>query len=136
MHPFKPPLLGVVIDYSIPENKYRVQTHVGVAYGVDVEVARQVMIEAIRQQDWVMQDERIEALFLEFSDSALLFRVRCWIDHYLETRRVLDKMNSALYKALNEAGIGIPFPQRDLHLVSNVKLERVNGMDREAKRNQ
>ena len=53
-----------------------------------------------------------------------------------ETRRVLDKMNSALYNALNEAGIGIPFPQRDLHLVSNVKVERINGIDREANSNQ
>ena len=109
---------GLVVNYSLPENKYRVQTHVGVAYGVDVEVARQVMIEAIRRQDWVMQDERIEALFLEFGDSALIFRVRCWIKHYIETRRILDKMNTALYNALNEAGIGIPFPQRDLHIVS------------------
>jgi small-conductance mechanosensitive channel len=36
-------------------------------------------------------------------------------------------MNSTLYTALNEAGIGIPFPQRELHLVSNVKVERANG---------
>ena len=45
----------------------------------------------------------------------------------METRRIIDKMNSALYTALNKAGIGMPFPQRELHLVSNVKVERVNG---------
>jgi small-conductance mechanosensitive channel len=117
---------GLIVNYSIPENRYRVETHVGVAYGVDVEEAREIMIAAIRQQDWVMKEERIEALFLEFGDSALIFRVRCWIANYVETRRIIDKMNSALYAALNEAGIGIPFPQRDLHLVSNVKVERVN----------
>jgi small-conductance mechanosensitive channel len=127
---------GLVVNYSIPENRYRVQTHVGVAYGVDVEEARQVMIEAIRRQDWVMKDERIEALFLEFGDSALIFRIRCWINHYLETRRVLDNMNTALYNALNDAGIGIPFPQRGLHMVSNVQVERVNGLDRGAGSNQ
>jgi small-conductance mechanosensitive channel len=101
-----------------------------------VEEARQVMIEAIRRQDWVMKDERIEALFLEFGDSALIFRIRCWINHYLETRRVLDNMNTALYNALNDAGIGIPFPQRGLHMVSNVQVERVNGLDRGAGSNQ
>ena len=36
-------------------------------------------------------------------------------------------MNSALYNALNEANVVIPFPQRDLNVVSNVKVERVNG---------
>lgn len=89
------------------------------AYGTDIEHARQVLIEAIRAEPWVMVERRIEALFLEFGDSALVFRVRCWIEHYVETRRIIDKMNTALYKALHEAGIEIPFPQRDLHLVSS-----------------
>jgi MscS family membrane protein len=107
---------GLVVNYSHPSSKYRVETNVGIAYGTDIEFARQVMIEAIKQQDWVMKEERIEALFLTFGDSALEFKVRCWIEHFVETRRVVDKMNTALYQALNEAGIVIPFPQRDLHL--------------------
>lgn len=109
---------GLVVNYSDPDTVYRVETHVGVAYGTDLEQARSVMIEAIRAEDWVMKDERIEALFLEFGDSALIFRVRCWIKDYVETRRIMDKMNTALYRALNEAGIAIPFPQRDVHLIS------------------
>ncbi len=114
-----------VVNHSIPSTKYRVQTHVGVAYGSDIEQVRQVLIEAIKAQDWVMQDERVEALFLEFQDSGLLFRVRCWIEHYIETRRVIDKMNTAIYQALNEANIEIPFPQRVVHMYNsgNQKLE-------------
>ena len=108
---------GLIVNYSAPNTKYRVQTHVGVAYGTDIEHAREIMIEAIQKQDWVMQNERIEALFLEFGDSSLNFRVRCWIEHYVETRRIIDKMNSALYKALNENHIEIPFPQRDVHII-------------------
>lgn len=107
---------NLIVNHSIPSTVYRVQTHVGVAYGVDLEQTRQVMIEAVRAQDWVMKDKVIEALFLEFGDSALIFRVRCWIEHYVETRRILDKLNSCLYNALQEAGIEIPFPQRVVHL--------------------
>ena len=62
--------------------------------------------------------ELIEALFLEFGDSSLNFRVRCWIEHYVETRRIIDKMNTAIYLALNENGIQIPFPQREIRLLS------------------
>lgn len=105
-----------VINYSIPSTQYRVETHVGVAYGTDLEHARQVMIEAVRAEEWVMKTKPIEALFLEFQDSGLLFRVRCWIEHYVETRRVIDKLNTALYKALTEAQIEIPFPQTVVHL--------------------
>ncbi len=101
-----------VINHSIPSTQYRVQTHVSVAYGTDIDQARRVMIEAVRAQDWVMKNKSVEALFLNFQDSGLQFRVRCWIEHYVETRRVIDKLNTAIYKALTEAGIEIPFPQR------------------------
>ncbi len=109
---------GLIVNYSEPSTRYRVQTHVGVAYGTDIEKARQVMIEAIRAQDWVMKDQLIEALFLEFGESSLNFRVRCWIEHYVETRRIIDKMNTAIYIALNENDIQIPFPQREIRLLS------------------
>ncbi len=111
-----------VVNHSIPNTKYRVQTHVSVAYGSDIEQVRQVLIEAIAAQDWVMKDERIEALFLNFQDSGLQFRVRCWIEHYVETRRVIDKMNTSIYNALHEAGIDIPFPQRVLHISNSDPL--------------
>ncbi|MCL4870445.1 MAG: mechanosensitive ion channel family protein [Anaerolineae bacterium] len=109
---------GLIVNYSDPDTVFRVETTVGVAYGTDIELARQVMIKAIRAEPWILPEQPVEALFLEFGDSALNFRVRCWIEHYIETRRIIDKMNTALYKALYEANIVIPFPQRDVHLVS------------------
>ena len=108
-----------IINHSIPSTQYRVQTHVEVAYGTDIDRARQVMIDAVAAEDWVMQDKPIEALFLKFQDSGLMFRVRCWIEDYVETRRIIDKLNTAIYKALNEAGIAIPFPQRVVHMQNN-----------------
>jgi len=98
---------GLVVNYSDPSTVYRVQTHIGVSYGTDLEKARHAMKEAIRAQDWVMQDRPIEALMLEFGGSAMIFRVRCWIEHYVEKRRAIDRMNTALYHAVNEAGIEI-----------------------------
>ncbi len=116
---------GLVVNYSDPNTIYRVETNVGVAYGTELEFARQVMIKAVEAEAWVMKDKNVEALMLEFGDSALIFRVRCWIENYVETRRIIDKLNSALYKALNKESIGIPFPQRDLHFISSVKVEDI-----------
>jgi small-conductance mechanosensitive channel len=116
---------GLVVNYSDPSTVFRVQTHVGIAYGVDADHAREVMIAAIQAEDWVMHERPVEALMLEFGDFALKFRVRCWIEHYVETRRVIDKMNTALYRALNQAGISIPFPQQDIRLLpSTVEPEK------------
>lgn len=114
---------GLIVNYSDPSTVYRVETHIGIAYGTDIEFARQVMIEAIKAEEWVMKEKLIEALLLEFGESALIFRVRCWIEHYVETRRVIDKMNTALYKALNKAEIKIAMPQRRVHLGTRITPE-------------
>jgi len=108
---------GLVVNYSDPSTVFRVETHIGVGYGTDVDEARRIMVEALGSEGWVMHDRPVEALLLEFGESALVFRVRCWIEHYMETRRVMDKMNSALYKALNQAAIKIPNPQREVRLL-------------------
>lgn len=114
---------GLVVNYSDPNSLYRVETTVGIAYGIDVEYARGVMVDAIRGQSWVIADKPVEALLLEFGDSSLNFRVRCWIESYAEARRIIDKMNTVLYYALKEANIEIPFPQREVHLVSSRTVE-------------
>jgi small-conductance mechanosensitive channel len=106
---------NLVVNHSDPSTQYRVQTHVAVDYGIDIALARQVMVDAVRSQDWVMHDERIEALFVEYGDVGIIFRVRCWIENYVETRRILDKLNSCLYDALYEAGIEMPVPVQRLH---------------------
>lgn len=106
---------GLIVNYSLPDLRYRISTTVGIAYGSDIEAARQVMVDAIRTQPWVLQELKIEALFLEFGDSALNFRVRCWIESVIDTQPIRDKMNTALYDALEKAGIEIPYPQIVVH---------------------
>ena len=103
---------SLVVNHSYPDPLYRLQNHVGVAYGTDIEKARHVIIEAVKTVEGVLTDHPVDALFLEFGDSALIFRVRWWLDSYVDTRRMFDHVNTAIYKALNEADIEIPFPQR------------------------
>lgn len=106
---------SLVVNHSFPNEEYRIQVEVGVAYGSDLEKARQTLIEAVKGVEGVLLDHPVEALFLQFGDSALVFRVRWWIQSYADTRHMYDKVNSAIYRMLAEAGITIPFPQRDVH---------------------
>lgn len=108
-----------VVNHSFPDASYRIGIDVGVAYGTDVEHARQVMLDAIKTVPGVMTDQRMEALFQGFGDSALLWHVRAWFPHYVDTRRYQDKMHTAVEAALREAGIEIPFPQRVVHMVGH-----------------
>ena len=67
---------SLVVNYAYPNDQYRLEIHIGVAYGTELEKARQVMIDAVQEVEGVLPDRPVEALFLEFGDSALIFRVR------------------------------------------------------------
>ena len=106
---------SLIVNHSYPDTTYRIEIHIGVSYGIDLEHARETIINSVRTVDGVLEDHPVEALFLEFGDSALIFRVRWWLDSYEDTRRMFDRVNTAMYNALLKEGIDIPFPQRDLH---------------------
>lgn len=103
---------SLIVNHSYPDTQYRIQIQIGIAYGTDIEKARKVLVEAVSKVEGVLTEHPVEALFLEFGDSALIFRVRWWLDSYVDTRRMFDRVNTAMYNALNQAGIEIPFPQR------------------------
>lgn len=109
---------SLVVNYAYPNDQYRLEIHIGVAYGTDLERARQVMVEAVRGVEGVLADRPVEALFLEFGDSSLVFRVRWWLESYVDTRRMFDRVNTAIYNALKRENIQLPFPQMDVHLIS------------------
>jgi len=109
---------SLVVNYSYPDTQYRNQIQIGVAYGSDIEQVRQILVKTVSQVEGVLPDKPVEALFLEFGDSALIFRVRWWLDSYVDTRRMFDRVNTAMYNALNQAGIDIPYPHQVVHLKS------------------
>jgi small-conductance mechanosensitive channel len=106
---------SLVVNYSYPDTKYRIQIHVGVAYGTEVETARETIIDAVRGVEGVLETHPVEALFLEFGDSAMIFRVRWWIESYVDTRRMFDRVNTRIYEALETAGVELPPPLREVH---------------------
>ncbi len=107
---------NAVVNYSYPDPIYRYQTHVGVAYGTDVESTRRVIVDTVSQLEEVLPDRPVDALLIEMGDSAMNFRVRWWMGSYVDTRRILDRVHTGIEAAFAAAGIEIPFPQRDLHL--------------------
>ena len=108
-----------VVNYTYPDPRYRIQTHVGVAYGTDIEMARRILVETVQKVEGVLQEQPVDALYVEMGDSAMIFRVRWWIESYEDTRRMFDRVHTVLQQALDEAGIESPFPTQTL----NVQLE-------------
>ncbi len=64
----------------------------------------------------MLTDKPVDALYVEMGDSAMVFRVRWWIESYRDTRRMFDKVHAALQHVLDGAGIDCPFPTQTLNL--------------------
>lgn len=105
-----------IINYTYPDPNYRIQTHVGIAYDTDINEARTVMRDAVRQVPDVLENKPVDILYNDMGDSAMIFRVRWWIETYADTRRITDKVHSALQRELDAAGIDMPFPTQSVLL--------------------
>ena len=105
-----------VINYTFPDPSVRVEIKLNLDYAVDLDKARRVVRDAVRQVDHVEPDQPIDVLFLDFGTSTLEFRIRYWIDSYADTFLMRDKVNNGIIEALRAANIKIPFPKQDLNL--------------------
>ena len=99
---------------------------VGVAFGTPVERVREVLERELQQlrtkdkfgREVVEPKYGIVVRFSEFGDSAVEIAVKQYV---LVPERIafIDREKELIYKALNDNGITIPFPQRDIHIISN-----------------
>ncbi len=105
-----------IINYTYPDPRYRIQIHVSIAYGRDIESTRKLLVDTVREVEGVLPDLPVEALYIEMGDSAMIFRVRWWIESYEDTRRMFDRVNTALQEELDTEGIDIPFPTHTMNL--------------------
>lgn len=99
-------------NFTHPDVSIRVNVNFGVEYGSDPEQVRKVVLEAIRKIDTVIEEPEPVVQFLKMSDFSLDFIARAWVSRYTDAYQTQLKMIDEIYKALNKANIGIPFPTR------------------------
>lgn len=111
-----------VTNWMLRDPMGRVIVPIGVAYGTDVERLRELLLQIASEHPLVVQDgakvSPPKVLFRGFGDSSLDFELRAFIREVDRRLDTLSEMNFAIERRLREAGIQIPFPQRDLHLRS------------------
>jgi len=107
--------MGMVTYYSIPDKMFRVETDVAISYGHDIEYMRNLILESLVHEDWIRHDKPIQVLLLEFTESGVKFKVRCWIENFVETRISGDRLNTVIYKTMINADIAMPFSDIIVH---------------------
>jgi len=112
---------GRVTNWVLRNTAGRLQIKVGVAYGSDVEKVRDILESVAREHSEVITDGSApapRALFMGFGDSSLDFELRVRIFRIDRRFTVQSDINFAIDAAFRIQGISIPFPQRDLRVIS------------------
>ena len=105
------------VNWTHTNNIVRTVLIIGIRYQNDPHLAQQVIEEAVIMQPEVVLDPKPRAWLSEFSASSVDFRVQYHIDVHQHSRmEVKSKVMFAIWDALEEADIGIPFPQQDIYI--------------------
>ena len=107
-----------LINWTLSDDKRRIEVVVGVKYGTDPGTVIQILKQVADAHPLVAKDPEPRVLFTEFADSSLNFRLLCWVlfENGIQTK---SDLSVAVDHAFKENGIEIPFPQLDLHVIDN-----------------
>ncbi len=118
-----------IVNESAPAPRFRVRIKIGVAYGSDIEQVENILMELANRNELAAKNPAPRVRFRAFGDSSLDFELLCWARRPEEKGRLIHSLNIEIYNGLNDAGIEIPFPQRDVHLF-NPKEPVSKGVDK------
>jgi small-conductance mechanosensitive channel len=107
-----------LINWTLTNQTRRIEANVGVKYGTDPDRVLAILNSVAGSDNEVLDDPAPLALFSGFGESSLDFRLLFWIDNADRRLITLSRINVQINRALADAGIEIPFPQRDLHVRS------------------
>jgi small-conductance mechanosensitive channel len=112
---------GTLVNYSLRSPLVRIELPVGVSYDADPRQVGRILEEVAANERLVSKEQTPLVRFVGFGDSSLNFELLIWINvRTTPRRRVRSELYFAVFEALAQAGIEIPFPQRDIHVRSMV----------------
>jgi len=114
-----------VINLVLPDEQFKTRVEVGVSYDSDSKKVEEVLMDVACSHPDILTDEnhRPFVRFNDFGDSALDFRIHFWVSDVKKHWGVRNDIRHLIHERFRKEGIEIPFPQRDLHIRSDVKTK-------------
>ncbi len=94
---------------------------VGVAYGSNVKQVKKLLVDALSKLDCIYHEKGVRVVLKSFDDNCITLKVLVWVNvltQYADDGTIME----CIYDTLNEHGIEIPFPQREI-TIKNVTPE-------------
>ncbi|WAC19806.1 mechanosensitive ion channel [Luteolibacter sp. SL250] len=113
-----------VTNLTLSNRSSRRAVMIGVAYGSPVSQVITILTECAERHGLILKDPAPMVILQDFADNAILFRLYFWtaFDGKTNPEQVESDVRIMVQKRFEESDIDFPFPQRDLHLKSDVPL--------------
>lgn len=111
-------MIETLFNWTQNKTTNREQVSVGVAYGSDVNLVKQLLIEAARETEGVIEPESINVLFEDFADSSLNFSVYFYVANGMKSPRIQSDIRFKIDESFKINKVAIPFPQRDIRIIN------------------
>jgi potassium efflux system protein len=114
-----------VTNWTLTSKSVRIVVNIGIAYGSPVKEVRRLLLEVADQHGMVLDEPAPMVLLEDFGSDALLFGLYIWIEINPDVswKTIASDLRYMINKSLDEHGIVISFPQRDIHLDTSRPLE-------------
>jgi potassium-dependent mechanosensitive channel len=114
-----------VTNWTLSSKSVRIVVSIGIAYGSPVKEVRRLLLEAADHHGLTLDVPAPMVLFEDFGSDALLFGLYVWVEINPDVswKVIASDLRYMISKALDEHGIEIAFPQRDIHLDASRPLE-------------
>ena len=118
-------LSTTMINYSLSSPLIRIDLPVGVSYGANPKEVETILLEVAQKEPLVSTSRSSVVRFIEYGDNSINFTLLVWIDvRKVPRRQVRSELYFAIFDEFRKHHIEIPFPQRDVHIRSNIALEK------------
>jgi potassium efflux system protein len=107
-------ITGRLLNWTLSDTTNRVSITVGIAYGSDTRRVRELLADILRDHPNVLEAPEPRVTFEQFADSSLNFLIRACVAKLGDRLETIHDLHTAIHERLNEEGIEIAFPQRDM----------------------
>ncbi len=112
---------GTITNYSLEENR-RIDLLIGISYEADIRAAREIVQALMDADNRILKDPAASISVAELASSSVNLAIRPWVKS-ADYWPVRGSMLEAIKNRFDEAGIGIPYPQMDVHLAQAEKSQ-------------
>ncbi|WP_157986628.1 mechanosensitive ion channel domain-containing protein [Chitinophaga alhagiae] len=107
-----------LINWTMGQNRKRVNLVIGVAYGSHLRKVKEILEAVLHDNERVLRLPEPVVSVKAFGDSSIDFDLYFWVGHVREYLQIRSEVISSIDEAFRLEGITIPFPQRDIHVIT------------------